>query len=499
MSVSDAGGTYNGSPFPATATVTGVSGIPSASLEGVTPTLTYYAGSTPIGTPLAGAPTAVGSYTVVASFPGSTDYAATSAAGPAFFSITTATPVVIVTDAGGIFTGSPFPAMATVTGVSGGPSSSLEGVTPTLTYYAGSTAAGTPLAGAPTAIGTYTVVASFAGSTDYAAAASTPATFAITGGAPVVNVTDAGGTYTGSPFPATASVTGASGIPTSSLEGVTPTLTYYAGSAAAGTPLAGAPTAAGTYTVVANFPGSTDYGSAASTPVTFAITKATPAVTVADAGGTYSGSAFPASASVSGVSGTASSSLEGVTPSLTYYAGSTAAGTPLAGAPSAAGTYTVVASFSGSADYGAATSAPVTFAIAKAERLRSPSRVTDAGGTYNGSAFPATATVTGHQRPGIAQPGGSDSEPDLLRGEHGGRHAARGRPDFCGHVHRRRQLPRQHRLRPRLLLSCHVRHREGDARRRRSATRAAPTPARRTRPPPPSPVSAAPRHPAWRE
>ena len=66
---------------------------------------------------------------------------------------------------------------------------------------------------------------------------------------------------------------------------MTPTLTYYAGSTAAGTPLAGAPTAVGTYTVVANFPGSADYDAAASAPVTFAITTAgTPAVTVTDAG-----------------------------------------------------------------------------------------------------------------------------------------------------------------------------------------------------------------------
>ena len=44
-------------------------------------------------------------------------------------------------------------------------------------------------------------------------------------------------------------------------------------------------------------------------------------------------------------------SLEGVSPSLTYYAGGTASGTPLVGPPSASGTYTVVASFAGSADY----------------------------------------------------------------------------------------------------------------------------------------------------
>ena len=44
-------------------------------------------------------------------------------------------------------------------------------------------------------------------------------------------------------------------------------------------------------------------------------------------------------------------------PTLVYYAGTTAAGTPLSGAPIAAGTYTVVARFPGSADYSAVQSA----------------------------------------------------------------------------------------------------------------------------------------------
>ena len=45
MSASDPGGTYTGSPFPATATVTGVSGPGGTGLEGVTPSLSYYAGT----------------------------------------------------------------------------------------------------------------------------------------------------------------------------------------------------------------------------------------------------------------------------------------------------------------------------------------------------------------------------------------------------------------------------------------------------------------------
>jgi ELWxxDGT repeat protein len=83
VQVSDAGGTYNGSTFPATATVNGVS-----ALEGVGATLSYYSGTYTSTaqlaglTPLGGAPTAVGSYTVLATFPGSADYTAGTALAP---------------------------------------------------------------------------------------------------------------------------------------------------------------------------------------------------------------------------------------------------------------------------------------------------------------------------------------------------------------------------------------------------------------------------------
>ena len=213
--------------------------------------------------------------------------------------------------------------------------------------------------------GIYTVVASFAGSTDWSRATSTPTTFTITQATPTVTISDAGGTYSGSAFPATALVAGVvSGVddtPASSLETVSPTLAYYAGSTATGSPLPGAPSVAGTYTVVANFAGSTDYTSTASTPDVFTISQATPTVTVSDAGGTYSGSAFPGTSLVNG-----GGNMEGVTPTLTYYVGNSATGTPLTDAPSVAGTYTVVASFAGSTDYTSAASTPATFTISQA-------------------------------------------------------------------------------------------------------------------------------------
>ena len=228
-------------------------------------------------------------------------------------------------------------------------SGSLEGVSPTLAYYSGSAATGSPLSGAPSTAGTYTVVANFAGSIDYASG-STNSTFTIAQASPSITLSDGGGTFRGSAFPATATVAGVvSGIdsmPASSLEGITPSLSYYAGSAATGSPLSGAPTTVGEYTVVANFAGSSDYVAGTSN-LTFAIAPATPSVTVFDAGGVATGSTnFPATAQVNGAS-----SLEGVTPTLAYYAGNATTGSPLSGAPSAVGTYTVVASFGGSTDF----------------------------------------------------------------------------------------------------------------------------------------------------
>ncbi len=111
-------------------------------------------------------------------------------------------------------------------------------------------------------------------------------TITIAQAAPTVSVSG-GGVYDGSPMLATATVAGvvpgADAAPAPSLEEVSPTLTYYAGSLATGSQLAGAPSGAGTYTVVADFPGSADY-IAASKHATFTIEQATPSVAWVAAG-----------------------------------------------------------------------------------------------------------------------------------------------------------------------------------------------------------------------
>ena len=371
---------YTGTPILAVATVT-ANGVP---VSDITPTITYYMPG--LSVPLSSAPTRAGTYTVVATFAGNDVY--TSQSTSTTIIIGKATPVVSVTDPGGTYNGSPFPATALVQGVLGSSNASLENVTPTLAYYVGATAIGTPSATAPTSAGTYTVVATFAGSWDYITAQSTPATFTINKATPVVSVTDAGGTFNGLPFPATALVQGVAGSPNTSLENVTPTLVYYVGNTATGTSSTSAPIAAGTYTVVATFAGSTDY-TVQSAWATFTIGTATPAVSVTDAGGTYNGLPFSATGSVTGVANTVLG-----TPSFKYYLSTDLYfSSPLSGAPTNVGSYVVVASFAASGNYSGA-SQTAGFSITAAPVTLQIGNVTEIAGTAENLATDLGTTVS---------------------------------------------------------------------------------------------------------
>jgi hypothetical protein len=120
------------------------------------------------------------------------------------------------------------------------------------------------------------------GGNDYTVTFVSDTTGAICQAVPTVAVVDAGGGYDGSGFPATASVAGVvDGVdttPAATLEGVSPTLTYYAGDDTSGDVLPSAPSAPGIYTVVASFAGSTDYAPAESDPVTFTINPSSPTI-----------------------------------------------------------------------------------------------------------------------------------------------------------------------------------------------------------------------------
>ena len=188
LTVVDNGGTYNGTPYTAIATINGQS-----NLDGCTPTLDYRQFINCWIDLGAKAPVNVGSYDVTANLPtiiGSTDYAGASSQ-TVDFSITPAalTPTITVADAGGVYNATPYMAIATV---NSGPS--LEGVTPTLDYHQSINGFWTDLgANAPVNVGSYDVTANFAGSTDYTAASSTTVDFSITPATATVSVTPISG------------------------------------------------------------------------------------------------------------------------------------------------------------------------------------------------------------------------------------------------------------------------------------------------------------------
>jgi hypothetical protein len=145
--VSDADGTYNGNAFSATATVAGVvAGVdttPASTLEGVTPTLTYYQGTyatlAALNTALAGgltgsstAPSLPGSYTVVASFAGSTDYTS----GQAIIPFTIKTPMTSIS---GPTIGVPGQPLTYSFAVTYGPKGPTQGITFSINYGDGTT------------------------------------------------------------------------------------------------------------------------------------------------------------------------------------------------------------------------------------------------------------------------------------------------------------------------------------------------------------------------
>ena len=107
-------------------------------------------------------------------------------------------------------------------------------------------------------------------------------------------------------------------------------------------------TNAGTATASASFDGDANH-KASDDSTTFTIARATPSVSVSWSDWTFDGTAHVATGSVSGV-GSPAANL-GAPDSFTYYSGPHATGSPLAGAPADAGTYTVVAHFNGNGNY----------------------------------------------------------------------------------------------------------------------------------------------------
>ncbi len=233
--------------------------------------------------------------------------------------------------------------------------------------------------------GSYTVLASFPGSADYAPSSGL-IRFTIAKAKPQLDWSPPATIVYGTPLTsaeldATANVSG--------------TFAY--------TPGEGDVLAAGAHQTiaVAFTPADPDDYTTAALVATIDVAPATPKVMVTDPGGAFDGSPHPATVEVEGVGETPAASLEDVTPTVTYYEGAGTSGSVLGGAPSLPGTYTVVASFPASDDYTAAESSPLTFTIARAAEPVSVS--IEATTVSFGHPLTLVAFVTG----GPATPGGT--------------------------------------------------------------------------------------------
>jgi hypothetical protein len=175
VQVTDASGTYNGHPFAATATVTGIDGHAGSLLQGVGLTLDYQvldADGNVTADLGAQAPTDAGVYRVTASFAGSADYTAASAF--AVFTIDQARPVFAVASTTVITTGT---GTVTVSGTllagalapPGSVTVSLDGGSPSQANIAADGSFSVTLSTAALPVGAHTLTFVYAGSVNFAA------------------------------------------------------------------------------------------------------------------------------------------------------------------------------------------------------------------------------------------------------------------------------------------------------------------------------------------
>ena len=285
--------------------------------------------------------------------------------------INQATPTVTATGNTCTYNGTPCAGTGSATGVLSGP----DVLTPVTLSYSGVVNGGAaygPTATAPTNAGAYSVTASYAGSTDYKAGTSTPATITINQATPTVKATGNTCTYNGTPCAGTGSATGVLSGP----DVLTPVTFSYSGVVNGGAvygPATTAPTSAGAYSVTTSYAGSTNYKPGSSTPATITINQATPIVTAIGATCTYNGSPCAGTVSATGVL-SGPDVLMPVTPSYSGVVNGGAVYGPSATAPTNAGAYTLTASYAGSTNYKPGSSTPATITINQAKPT-----VTDGG------------------------------------------------------------------------------------------------------------------------
>ncbi len=360
--VTDAGGIYNGNPFPETgANATGANGLSDSNVADFT--FSYKGtGSTSYG-PTATAPVNAGTYSVTAAYVGDANHNGSTSTATGF-SISKASSTTMVTDAGGIYNGSPFPeTSATATGAGGLNDTNLADFTYSYSG-AGATFYG-PTTSAPVNVGSFSVAATYLGDANHTGSSSSATPFAITQAVSTTTVADAGGVYTSAGFAATSvSASAPGGFNDTNLANFT--YSYVGTGATSYGPSSVAPVNAGTYSVAATYPTNANVLGSTSSPATpFSITKASSSTTVVDAGGTFNGSAFPATAArATGAGGLDDTNLADFTFS---YAGTGATSYgPSPNAPVNAGTYTVTANWVGDANHTSSSSSKLPFTIGQA-------------------------------------------------------------------------------------------------------------------------------------
>ncbi|MGI8734132.1 MAG: MBG domain-containing protein, partial [Pyrinomonadaceae bacterium] len=303
-------------------------------------------------------------------FAGNTNYASANSSAVAF-SISQATPTVSAALASYQYDSTAHTATGSATGV--GTDGTL---TPAVTFsYVGTGTTTYPASpSAPRQVGTYAVTASFAGNSNYNAAASAPVAFSITKATASVSATLASYTYDSTAHAATGSATGVGTDGT-----LTPAVTFsYVGTGTTTYPASpSAPSQVGTYAVTASFAGNNNYNAAASATVAFSITKAssTTIVTVSNAG--YDGASHGGTANVSGAGGL------NQTLTVNYSGRNATTYGPSTTAPTSAGDYTASATFAGDSNHNGSSDSKPFSITKKALTATANSFAAPAGGQYS--------------------------------------------------------------------------------------------------------------------
>jgi hypothetical protein len=315
VTLSNLSATYDGNPHAVTVTTN-----PS----GLSTSITYNGSAT--------APSAAGSYTVVANV---TDPNYTgSATGTLVISNTTQTATVTLSNLSATYDGKAHAATATTV---------PAGLAVSLTYN-GSTSA-------PIAAGSYAVVATVTAS-GYSGSAK--GTLVIAKASATVTLSNLSATYDGNPHAV---------VVTTNPAGLSTSVTYNGG--------ATVPKAAGSYPVVATVTDPNYTGSASGTLI---IAKATATVTLSNLSATYNGNPHAA---------TATTTPAGLAVTITYNGSTTA--------PSAKGSYAVVATVADANYTGSATG---TLVISANSVQPATVKLSNLSATYDGTAHAAVATTT---------------------------------------------------------------------------------------------------------